>query len=216
VTFFLLVSLPILLQHSLILWTAIFQSLAQLLNKHVPLKSKIIRTKPLKPWYTQARKKLNLLYAILNASCLVLIHLKILKTCALLLTVIMLHAIITAKQTYNSSLISPGSTNPRQLWKHINILFFIALPYQLYPLMTQGSNLKSKSRSQSKIPCVRLLLTSSLTRFTSSILVYISLVFLLLLTFLLLLLHRTFNPSLVLPLMRFLYSSLSLLTLIVI
>jgi len=52
--------------------------------------------------------------------------------------------------------------------------------------------------------------------FTSSILVYSSIVFLPLLTFLLLLLHQTFHPSLVLPLMRFLNSPLSLLTLIVI
>jgi len=50
----------------------------------------------------------------------------------------------------------------------------------------------------------------------SSILVYLSMVFLPRLTFLLLLLHLTFHPSLLLPLMRFLKSSLSLLTLILI
>jgi len=33
--------------------------LSQLLNKHAPLKSKIIRTKPLNPWYTQTLKKLK-------------------------------------------------------------------------------------------------------------------------------------------------------------
>jgi len=37
-------------------------TLSQLLNKHAPLKSKIIHTKPHNPWYTQASsKKLKLL-----------------------------------------------------------------------------------------------------------------------------------------------------------
>jgi len=45
-----LVSLPILLQHSLILWIANNLTLSQLLNKHVPLKSKIIRIKPRNPY----------------------------------------------------------------------------------------------------------------------------------------------------------------------
>jgi len=34
-------------------------------------------------------------------------------------------AIIKAKRTYNSSLISSSSTNPRQLWKNINILTIV-------------------------------------------------------------------------------------------
>jgi len=74
----------------------------------------------------------------------------------------------------------------------------------LYPLMTLQASYLS------------LLLNSYLTRFTSSILIYLSIVFMPLLTFLLHLLHLTFLPSLVLPLLRFLNYSLSLLTLIVI
>jgi len=34
-------------------------TISQLLNKHAPLKTKIIRTKPRNPWFTQALKKLN-------------------------------------------------------------------------------------------------------------------------------------------------------------
>jgi len=60
-TFFLLVSLPILLQHSSILWTAIIQPSHNFsTNVFLPLKSKIIRTKPRNPWYTLALKKLKL------------------------------------------------------------------------------------------------------------------------------------------------------------
>jgi len=76
-----LVLLLVLLQHFLILLTAIILlSLSQLLNKHSPLKSKIIRTKSLNLWFSQALKNLNLLNVILSASGLVLIALKILKT----------------------------------------------------------------------------------------------------------------------------------------
>jgi len=35
-------------------------TLSQLLNKHAPLKSKIIRTKPRNPWFTQALTKIKL------------------------------------------------------------------------------------------------------------------------------------------------------------
>jgi len=106
---------------------------------------------------------------------------------------------IKAKRTNNSSLISSSSTNPRQLWKNINILHHRS---SLLALPSYNS--------------LSLLCQSFANFFTSSILVYSSIVFLPLLTFLLLLLHLTFHPSLVVLLMRFLNSSLSLLTLIVI
>jgi len=57
--------------------TAIIQP-SQLLNKHTPLKSKFIRTKPRNPWYTRAQKTENLPNVILNVSALILLHLKIL------------------------------------------------------------------------------------------------------------------------------------------
>jgi len=63
--------------------------------------------------------------------------------------------------------------------------------------------------------CLNHLLNSSLTRFTSSIQVYLSIVLLPLLIFLLNSLHLTSYPSLVLPLMRFLSCSPNLLALIV-
>jgi len=57
-TFFLLVSIPI---PTLADQVDCYNStLSQLLNKHAPLKSKIIRTRPHNPWYTQALNKLKL------------------------------------------------------------------------------------------------------------------------------------------------------------
>jgi len=93
--------------------------LSQFLNKHAPLMSKIICTKPCNPWYTQALKKLNLLNVFLNLSGLVLIHFEDLKNSA----TNQYHAAIKkAKRTFNSPLISSSSTNPRTLWKIINML----------------------------------------------------------------------------------------------
>jgi len=88
--------------------------------------------------------------------------------------------------------------------RKISIYFFIALLCLLYPLMTLQAS------------CLKLLLNSSLTRFKSSKQVYLSIVFLPLLPFLQNWLHLTFHPSLVIPLMTFLNSSLSFLTPIVI
>jgi len=74
-------------------------TLSQLLNKHAPLKSKIIRSKPRNPWYTLAQKNFKLLNVTLDVSGHVLIHLKNLRSATN-----HYHAAITkAKQTYNSS-----------------------------------------------------------------------------------------------------------------
>jgi len=103
-------------------------TLSQILNKHAPLKSKIIRTKPSNPGYTQARKKLKLAKRHLERiwSCTHSFEdLKNLRSA----THHYHDAIIKAKRTYNSCLISSSSTNPRQLWKNINkILHRSSLP----------------------------------------------------------------------------------------
>jgi len=57
--FLLLISLLILLQHFLIMLTALIL-LSLNFNKHAPPKSKVIRTKPCNPWFTQAIEKLKL------------------------------------------------------------------------------------------------------------------------------------------------------------
>jgi len=67
--------------------------------------------------------------------------------------------------TYKSSLSSSCSTTPCQLWKNVNILL-------------RRSSLPALPSYDSLSLCVSLLLTSSLTNFTSSILVYLSIVFL--------------------------------------
>jgi len=97
---------------------------------------------------------------------------------------------IKAKRTYNCSLISSSSTS--QLWKNINIL----LHRFSVPALPSYGSLSLLFQS---------FVNSSLTRFTSSILVYLSIVLLPLLPFLLHLLHITSHPSL----RRFLSSSLS-------
>jgi len=96
-------------------------TLSQLLNKHAPLKFKIIRTKPRYPWYTLALKKLKLAKHHLERIWSRTHSFEDLKN--LCSATNHYHAaIIKAKRTYNSSLISFSSTNPRQLWKNINIL----------------------------------------------------------------------------------------------
>jgi len=95
--------------------------LSQLLNKHAPLKSKITRTKPRNPWYTLALKKLKLAKRHLEriwSRTHSFEDLKNLRSA----TNHYYAALIKAKRTYNYSLILSSSTNPRQLWKNINIL----------------------------------------------------------------------------------------------
>jgi len=90
-------------------------TLSQLLNKHAPLKSKIICTKPRNPWNTLALKKLKLAKRYLERIWSRTHSFEDLKNlCSA--TNHYQAAIIKAKQTYNSSLISSSSTNPRQLW----------------------------------------------------------------------------------------------------
>jgi len=114
-------SLPSLLQHSLILWIAINQPSSQLLNKRSPLKSKIILTKTRNPWYTLSLKTLKLAKRHLERIWSRTHSFEDLKN--LRSATNHYHAaIMKAKRTYNSSLISSSSTNPRQLWKNVNIL----------------------------------------------------------------------------------------------
>jgi len=90
-TLFPLISLLILLQQFRILLTAInYITISQPLNKHAPLKSKFIRTTASNHWFNSAIKNFNLLNVILNVSGVVLIPLKIFKTCALPLIITML------------------------------------------------------------------------------------------------------------------------------
>ena len=117
-------------------------TLSQLLNKHAPLKSKIIRTKPPNPWFTQALQKLKLakrrLERIWSRTHSLEDH-KNLRSA----TNQYHAAIIKAKRTYNSSLISSSSANPRQLWKNVNKLLhrtsLPALPsYDSLSLLSQS------------------------------------------------------------------------------
>jgi len=109
-------------------------------------------------------------------------------------------AIINAKQTYNSFLISSSSTNPRQLWKNINILLHCsslpALPsHDSLSLLCQScANFFSDKLHSLLINCISTF-PHYPPPFNSTELVI---------------------PSLVLPLIRFLNSCLILLTLIVI
>jgi hypothetical protein len=117
-------------------------TLSQLLNKHAPLKPKIIRTKPPSPWFTQALQKLKLakhrLERIWSRTHSFEDH-KNLRSA----TNHYHAAIIKAKRSYNSSLISSSSTNPRQLWKNVNKLLhrssLPALPsYDSLSLLSQS------------------------------------------------------------------------------
>jgi len=87
-------------------------TLSQLLNKHAPLKSKITRTKPRNIWYTLALKKLKLPKRHLDRIWSRTHSFEDLRN-SRSATNYYRAAIIKAKRTYNSSLISFSSTNPR-------------------------------------------------------------------------------------------------------
>jgi exonuclease III len=117
-------------------------TLSDLLNKHAPLKSKIIRTKAANPWYTPALKKLKLakrhLERVWSRSHSSEDH-KNLRTA----TNHYHAAIIKAKRAYNSTLISSSLTNPRHLWNNINKI----LHRSSMPVLPSYESLSSLSQS---------------------------------------------------------------------
>jgi hypothetical protein len=96
-------------------------TLSFLLDKHAPLKTKTIRSKPPNPWFTPVLSKLKSAIRHLEKIWL-RTHsshdLKLFRTA----TYTYHSAIIHAKKVFNSSLISSSSTNPRKLWNSINKL----------------------------------------------------------------------------------------------
>ena len=82
-------------------------TLATLLNKHAPLKSKILHPKPANHWFTLER--------VWSKSHSVE-DLELLRTASNHYHA----AIIKAKRVYNSTLIAYSLTNPRQLWNNVN------------------------------------------------------------------------------------------------
>jgi len=102
---------------------------------------------------------------------------------------------------WNHLLILPSSTNPRQLNGKISTYFFIALLCLLYPSSYDSQSLLCQSFVKFFSDKIHKLHTSLLISHT-------------LLPFLFYLLHLTSYPTLVLSLLRFLSSSLSLLALI--
>ena len=94
-------------------------TLATLLNKHAPLKSKILHTKPANHWFTPALNKLKLTKRHLErvwSKSHSIEDLKLLRTASNHYHA----AIIKAKRVYNSTLIASSLTNPRQLWNNVN------------------------------------------------------------------------------------------------
>jgi hypothetical protein len=98
-----------------------YLTLSQLLNTHAPLKSNIIRTKPPNPWFTQELHKFKLAEHLLERIWSRTHSFEDHKN--LHYATNQYHAaIIKAKRTYNSSLISSSTTNPCQLWTNVNKL----------------------------------------------------------------------------------------------
>jgi exonuclease III len=117
-------------------------TLTNLLNKHAPLKSKTIRSKPPKPWFTpalnklkSAKRRLERAWSKSHSSE----DLKLLRSA----TNRYHAAVIKAKRNFNISLISSQVTNPRQLWKTVNKLLHRTLP-QVLP---SSESLSSLSQS---------------------------------------------------------------------
>ena len=117
-------------------------TLSNLLNKHAPLKSKIIRSKPSNPWFTSALNKLKSAKRRLErawSKSHSLDDLKLLRSATNHYNA----AVIKAKRDFNTSLISSHVTNPRQLWKTVNKLLHRTLP-QVLP---SSESLSSLSQS---------------------------------------------------------------------
>jgi Reverse transcriptase (RNA-dependent DNA polymerase) len=115
-------------------------TLTNLLNKHAPLKSKTILSKPPKPWFTPALNKLKSAKRRLErpwSKSHSSEDLKLLRSA----TNRYHAAVIKAKRNFNISLISSQVTNPRQLWKTVNKLLHRTLPLVL------PSSLSSLSQS---------------------------------------------------------------------
>ena len=87
-------------------------TLSNILNKHAPLKSKLLRPKPSNPWFTPALQKLKSthrhLEKIWSRTCSTF-DLKLLKSA----TNHYHTSIIKAKKLYNSTLLSSNLTNPK-------------------------------------------------------------------------------------------------------
>lgn len=94
-------------------------TLTNLLDKHAPLISKIIRSKPSQPWFTPALNKLKSAKRHLEqawSESHSSDDLKLLRSA----TNHYHAAVIKAKRNFNLSLISSQVTNPRQLCKTVN------------------------------------------------------------------------------------------------
>ena len=103
-------------------------TLSNILNKHAPLKSKLLRPKPSNPWFTPALQKLKSarrhLEKIWSRSHSTF-DLKLLRSA----TNHYHTSIIKAKKLYNSTLLISNLTNPKKLWNTINkLLHRIAKP----------------------------------------------------------------------------------------
>jgi exonuclease III len=105
-------------------------TLKNLLDKHAPLISKSIRSKPSQPWFTpalnklkSAKRRLERAWSKSHSSD----DLKLLRSA----TNHYHAAVIKAKRNFNISLISSQVTNPRQLWKTVNKLLHRTLPQVL-------------------------------------------------------------------------------------
>ena len=103
-------------------------TLSNILNKHAPLKSKLLRAKPSNPWFTPALQKLKSTRRHLEKiwSCShSTFDLKLLRSA----TNHYRTSIIKAKKLYNSTLLSSNLTYPKKLWNTINkLLHRIAKP----------------------------------------------------------------------------------------
>ena len=105
-------------------------TLSGLLDKHAPLKPKVFRAKPANPWFTPLLRKLKTAKRHLEriwSSSHSQQDLKNLRSA----TNHYHSAIIKAKRTYNSLLISSSISNPRQLWTNINRLLHRSTPLVL-------------------------------------------------------------------------------------
>ena len=117
-------------------------TLACILDKHAPLKTKTIKSKPSQPWFTSTLSKLKSTRRRLER---VWLHTHSLQDLKLLRSATNHYhsAIIHAKKVYNSAVISSNLSQPRKLWNSINKLLHRKSDSQL-PTSIPTSSLPQK------------------------------------------------------------------------
>ena len=133
-------------------------TLTNLLNKHAPLKTKLVHSRPSKPWFTsqlhdlKSTCRLQRIWArTRSAFDLQCLHSALNKYHA---------SIIKAKRTFHASAISSNLSNPRKLWTTVNKLLHHASSDTL-PISQHPDSLSNSFANFSRLRFINFILICS-------------------------------------------------------